>query len=164
MKYNNIFGDVDMSMFKYLHKIFIALFLGVFIIICTGTGLCLTASAAAAEGSPSSSEVSAEEGFLYGLIPFLSTLAVVFVYRKVPHLPNLGVKKGTGNEDLDKIIAIGGYSYDPQQDIFYSNMDAWQREFGYCRLYDEAATPLRLIMDCEPIYFDFKEKHWLIEF
>jgi hypothetical protein len=91
-------------------------------------------------------------------------LAVVFLYRKTPHIPIKGLKKGTGNSDLDNIIATGGYSYDPQQDIFFSTMDAWQRNFGYCRLYDEAAAPIRLIMDCEPIYFDYNGKHWLIEF
>lgn len=69
--------------------------------------------------------------------------------------------------DIDSIfkeIYAAGYSYDQYQDIFYSNLDAWQRRFGYCRLYDEAAALLGMIVDCEPIYFEYGNKRWLIEF
>ena len=71
---------------------------------------------------------------------------------------------GTGDITLDKAIETAGYSYDAKQDIFYSNMDAWQRNLGYCQLYDEAAAPLGMIIDCEPIYFEYGGKRWLIEF
>lgn len=70
----------------------------------------------------------------------------------------------TGYPELDKVIEITGYSYDPDQDIFYSDIDAWQRYVGYCRLYDETAAPLGMIVDCEPVYFDYQGKKWLIEF
>ncbi|MFZ3101813.1 MAG: DUF4474 domain-containing protein [Desulfitobacteriaceae bacterium] len=68
----------------------------------------------------------------------------------------------TGNDELNKAIEIAGYSYDPNQDIFYSNLNPWQRNLGYCRAYDEAAAPLGMIIDCEPIYFDYSEKKWMI--
>lgn len=70
----------------------------------------------------------------------------------------------TGNDGLDSLLADAGYSYDPKQDIFYSILDPWQRSVGYCRLYDEAAAPLSMIMDCEPIYFEYRDEKWLIEF
>jgi hypothetical protein len=57
-----------------------------------------------------------------------------------------------------------GYGYDSEQDIFYSTLDAWQRKYGYCRLYDESSALSGMIVDCEPITFDYKGKHWLIEF
>jgi len=72
--------------------------------------------------------------------------------------------QGTGNAELDKAIEIAGYSYDPKQDIFYSNMDPWQRNVGYCRPYDEAAAPLGMIIDCEPIYFEYSGTKWMIGF
>lgn len=59
---------------------------------------------------------------------------------------------------------IAGFAYDPRQDIFYSDMNAWQRDLGYCRLYDEAAAAMNMIIDCEPAYFDYGGKKWLIEF
>ncbi|MHB8125255.1 MAG: DUF4474 domain-containing protein [Desulfitobacteriaceae bacterium] len=70
--------------------------------------------------------------------------------------------QGTGNAELDKAIEVAGYSYDPKQDIFYSNMDSWQRNVGYCRPYDEAAAPLGMIIDCEPIYFEYDGTKWMI--
>lgn len=72
--------------------------------------------------------------------------------------------QGTGNSELDKLLAVAGYAYDETQDIFYSTLDPWQRNLGYCRLYDEAGAPLSMIMDCEPIYFDYQGEKWLIEF
>lgn len=71
--------------------------------------------------------------------------------------------KITGIETLDEAIEAAGYSYDSKQDIFYSNMDGWQRSVGYCRLYDESAAPMGMIIDCEPIYFSYGGKRWLIE-
>jgi hypothetical protein len=75
----------------------------------------------------------------------------------------IGIKKGTGDVSLDEAIKSAGYAYDPKQDIFYSIKDPWQRELGYCRLYDEAAAPLGMIIDCEPFYFQYGGKRWLIE-
>lgn len=72
--------------------------------------------------------------------------------------------EGTGNDELDEAIEIAGYLYDPKEDIFYSKMDPWQRHIGYCRLYDEAAAPLGMIIDCEPVRFEYKGKKWLVEF
>ncbi|HOM02638.1 MAG TPA: DUF4474 domain-containing protein [Acetivibrio sp.] len=73
-------------------------------------------------------------------------------------------KKNADKEELDESFAIAGYAYDEKQDIFYSTKDAWQRKFGYCRLYDESAAPLGMIIDCEPIYFEYNGRRWLIEF
>lgn len=76
---------------------------------------------------------------------------------------NLGVlPEETGNDTLDKIIEISGYSYDPKQDVFYSNMDPWQRKIGYCRLFDEASALTGMIIDCEPIVFKHNDKQWMI--
>ncbi len=93
------------------------------------------------------------------------------IYRRFPQwltafkamLAIIGFKRQIDQETLDKVIATAGYSYDPKE-IFYSNMDAWQRKLGYCRLYDEAAASLGMIIDCEPIYFTYGGKRWLIEF
>lgn len=73
-------------------------------------------------------------------------------------------KNGIDDDSLNNAIEAAGYSYDPLQDIFYSNMDPWQKDHGYCRLYDEAAAPWGMIIDCEPITFEYEGKRWLIEF
>lgn len=66
-------------------------------------------------------------------------------------------------KDFEKLIRKAGYAYDPVQDIFYSVIDAWQRKFGYSRFYDELAAHCSMIIDCEPFYFEYKGKNWLIE-
>lgn len=78
----------------------------------------------------------------------------------------LSVKKRKRNKEeisINLAIESAGYAYDERQDIFYSQMNAWQRKYGYCQLYDEAAAPLSMIIDCEPIRFDYGGKRWLIE-
>jgi hypothetical protein len=77
---------------------------------------------------------------------------------------NLVAKRETSTEAFDKLIEIAGFSYDSNQDMFYYNMDVWQRKMGYCHLYDESSAPLGMIIDCEPIYFEYGGKRWLIEF
>ncbi len=65
---------------------------------------------------------------------------------------------------LTDLIEPFGYSYVLSQDVFTSRIDAWQREFGYCALYDKAAAGFNMIFDCLPVYFDYRGKTWLIEF
>jgi len=67
-------------------------------------------------------------------------------------------------QQLNEEIKFLGFAYDPYQDIFYSLLNPWQRKFGYCRLYDEACAPLSMIIDCEPITFEYNGRKWLIEF
>ena len=64
---------------------------------------------------------------------------------------------------LNSMIEPFGYSYLFSQDIFTSRIDAWQREFGYCTLYDKTASRFNMVFDCLPIYFDYNGRTWLIE-
>lgn len=66
--------------------------------------------------------------------------------------------------ELNQEIKPFGFAYEPYQDIFYSIMNPWQRDLGYCRLYDEASAALSMIIDCEPIPFEYGGRRWLIEF
>lgn len=72
------------------------------------------------------------------------------------------------SKDIENVlydsINQAGFDYDNDQGIFYSRIDAWQYYYGYCRVYDEFSAPLSMIFDCEPIYFNYNNKRWLIEF
>ncbi len=90
-------------------------------------------------------------------------IRLIKLFKKLTN--NFRLNKGIQDDDsLNEILTDLGYSYDFMQDIFYSNIDAWQREMGYTRAYDEAAAPMSMIIDCEPIYFDYDSREWLIEF
>ncbi len=65
---------------------------------------------------------------------------------------------------LSDLITPFGYAYDEQQDIFTSRIDAWQRHYGYCTLFDATAPFFQMVFDCEPVYFNYKGCTWMIEF
>jgi hypothetical protein len=98
----------------------------------------------------------------------MSFQIIPYKYKMAPWKSSPGFsslpQETTGHEGLDQAITLAGYSYDPVQDIFYSTIDPWQKDMGYCRLYDDASALLGMIIDCEPIYFSYKGKKWMISF
>ena len=112
----------------------------------------------------------------YLLIPLAFVLALIFAVAKVgiygnekkpPEEPGadgiIPVPQSILEPPLSQIIERAGYAYDATQDLFYSIRNAWQRKYGYCQLYDEACSPLTLILDFEPIRFNYDNRRWLIE-
>lgn len=65
--------------------------------------------------------------------------------------------------DLNDAIGPFGFRYDICQDIFYSEKDAWQRQMGYGRIYDEHAISMSMVIDCEPFYFTCDGKSYMLE-
>lgn len=57
-----------------------------------------------------------------------------------------------------------GFTYQPKRDIFVSCINAWQRKEGYEALYDNLASNFNMIFDAWPVYFNYRNKTWLIEF
>jgi len=101
---------------------------------------------------------------LYEQMPDDFRSSLLFQRPALPVRGDTTLSNSTGDEELDKLIEIAGYAYDPIQDIFYSILNPWQRNVGYCRLYDEAAAPLGMIIDCEPIYFNYDNRKWMISY
>ena len=65
---------------------------------------------------------------------------------------------------LNKLIRPLGYEYLPCEDIFFTTFDAWQRKFGYTHSYNCLAPYFNMVFDSEPVYFDYDNRTWLIEF
>ncbi|RDU24029.1 DUF4474 domain-containing protein [Anaerosacchariphilus polymeriproducens] len=65
---------------------------------------------------------------------------------------------------LNELLKPYGYMYNTMWDCISSRTDAWQKDFGYSKLYDEMAPFFNMIFDCEPIHFEYDEKLWLVEF
>lgn len=61
-------------------------------------------------------------------------------------------------------FSAAGFAYNSEKDIFYSTKNAWQKNFGYTRLYDVLAPIFRMIIDTEPVKFYYNNKNWLITF
>lgn len=64
---------------------------------------------------------------------------------------------------LNSLIEPLGYYYVLPQDLFTTRINAWQRDFGYCALYDKAAPHFHMIFDSLPVYFNYQGKTWLLE-
>lgn len=65
---------------------------------------------------------------------------------------------------LNELVRPFGYQYLPHQDIFFSTFDAWQRKFGYMHSYDCYAPYFNMVFDSEPVYFNYNNRTWLVEF
>ena len=64
---------------------------------------------------------------------------------------------------LDELMQPFGFLSCPQQNIITSDIDSWQRTFGYTRLFDYSAPHFKMVFDCEPVYFYYDNRTWLIE-
>ena len=73
------------------------------------------------------------------------------------------IVKKYGKFSYDGFSAFG-FAYNPEKDIFYSTKNAWQKNFGYTRLYDVFAPFFQMIVDTETIKFNYDNKNWLISF
>ncbi len=65
---------------------------------------------------------------------------------------------------LCPLIEPFGYCYEPSQDTFSTTINAPQRAFGYTARFDRYASRFGMVFDCLPVYFDYHERTWLIEF
>lgn len=81
-----------------------------------------------------------------------------------PLFPRFSFRLFAADQSWERALESTGFAFDERQNIFYSLMNPWQREYGYCRLYDEAAAPLSMIIDSEPVRFNYAGKKWMIEF
>lgn len=65
---------------------------------------------------------------------------------------------------LNELVDPFGYWYDMCQDIFSSATNSWQGNMGYTALYDKWASVFNMVFDCQPVYFNYDGRTWLIEF
>lgn len=65
---------------------------------------------------------------------------------------------------LDSLFEPFGYAYVPSEDVFTTHIDAWQRQFGYGAFYDKAASSFGMVINSLPVYFNYDNRTWLIEF
>lgn len=103
---------------------------------------------------------------LFGIFLFLCILFFPFNYcRKKKIIHRICVMNTCEKiEKLNEILEPFGFSYESSQEIITSRQDAWQRQFGYCSLYDKTAPKFGMVFHCEPIYFSYQERTWMIEF
>lgn len=65
---------------------------------------------------------------------------------------------------LNSALSTFGFAWCKSCDCITAGRKPWQRNMGYCAQYDEAAPAMNIIVDCEPIYFRYGGRNWLLEF
>lgn len=90
------------------------------------------------------------------------TLAVLRRARSKRKVRSMGMSEKI--RILNELAEPFGFQYLWEEDIFTSNIDAWQRKRGYEALYDRLAAGANMVIDAWPVYFDYDGRTWLIEF
>lgn len=104
--------------------------------------------------------------FIYIIITILVIALIVWCLIK----KKKAIKKVKCSSEEEKLMYINaalepfGFVFDYCQDIVISKKDPWQRDFGYMDLYDLKAPFLNMVFDAEPIYFEYDNKEYRIEF
>jgi hypothetical protein len=92
-------------------------------------------------------------------------LFFIFLYKRAYSFSKVrSLSEAKKHRLLNKLLSPYGFSYSPESDIFTSNTDAWQRDLGYETFYDLTSLSMNMVLDCEPIYFNYQNKTWLFEF
>lgn len=100
---------------------------------------------------------------LIGAILLLLLLLLLLIWYLRTHNFTPTKDKKLQVDALNADLEPSGFAYSLKGDYFYSLMNCWQRETGYCKLYDENAALFNMAIDCEPIEFSYAGKRWLIE-
>lgn len=64
---------------------------------------------------------------------------------------------------VGEVILAAGFRYDKNQQIFYSEDQSWQRNFGFTPLYDAAAAFTGMYYDTMRLKFNYVDKDWMIQ-
>lgn len=104
--------------------------------------------------------------FFVGFLLLFVLCGILFFHRRkkkiCKKLCNMNAKEKC--EKLTELITPFGYCYDLKQDVFSTTIDAWQRDFGYMEAYNHYAPHFNMVFDNEPVYFDYNDRTWMIEF
>lgn len=103
--------------------------------------------------------------FISLLFVFLLFFLVIYSYRKkcmVHKICSLSLCEKA--DMLNALIEPMGFQYDLKEDIFTSNVNAWQRELGYHAVFDRAAVHFNMVFDYQSVYFNYLGRTWMIEF
>lgn len=95
-------------------------------------------------------------------------LAIIWIYYIIKRIRAIKKVKNECIEskicNLNSILDPFGFEYCKEQDIIISKENSWQKDMGYHDLYDIKAPFFNMVMHSEPIYFDYNNKKYRIEF
>ncbi len=94
---------------------------------------------------------------------YIPTPTVTYNPTTKPTTPTNSTTVTTTKKDNDKDSGLFGYELDPTKSHFFTSKDAWQRNFGFCKIYDDAAPLIAFYYDTERILFQYGEYDWMVQ-
>ena len=76
---------------------------------------------------------------IIGAAILAAVIVVLIIWRVRSHRFHPDPDKLRQQRELNADLKETGFAYEIKGDYFYSLMNCWQRQVGYCRLYDDAA-------------------------
>ncbi len=70
---------------------------------------------------------------------------------------------GLTRQDMVRLLNSAGYVYDEEQDMYYTHLNPWQRQFGFTGTYDTAASYFNMEYTTFKCDFTYKGKDWRIQ-
>lgn len=100
-------------------------------------------------------------GVILGVFTLLACLQVFRKRRMIRRIKRMELCRKVCM--LDELLVPFGFCYQEGADIVTSTVDAWQRQFGYCSLFDQTALDFGMVLDCEPVFFYYKGRTYRVE-
>ncbi len=66
-------------------------------------------------------------------------------------------------EELKDTLRLFGYEYDAEQNIFYTHLNPWQRQFGFADIYDTSAAYASMWYMTLKIDFEYDDLLWRLQ-
>lgn len=86
-------------------------------------------------------------------------LLLVFL---LPGVPSAGASN-LAYDMVSGVVYMAGFEYNHDQDIYMTRHHALQRKLGYNSLYDKMAAPVGMVIDVEPVRFEYNGTKYMIE-
>jgi len=103
--------------------------------------------------------------FLFGFLFLACLFFMLWFHRRkkyvICHISRMDCRERV--RLLDELLEPFGFVSCPAQNMITSTLNAWQRQFGYCALYDRSAAHFGMVFDCLPVYFEWNGRTCLIE-
>lgn len=64
---------------------------------------------------------------------------------------------------IGEVILAAGFRYDKNQQIFYSETQSWQRNWGFTPVYDASAALIGMYYDTMRLKFTYKDYDWMFQ-
>ena len=100
--------------------------------------------------------------YFFILLAFAFLLIYIHQISLIRSIRQMSVRDKT--LQINTLLQPFGFFLLPARNLISSLQNSWQRTCGYHALFDRSAPHFNMVFDCEPVYFDYDGRTWLIEF